>query len=124
MKRLLSAVALTLLPLSGLAVTGVTAAPAQANESAARGDYAFLYAQQNYGGQQWEKWTKYNSVLSTGTPVNSVINHTGKDLCGFNDRNHGINYRFFKGGAWSYVGSPFSDASPLMWVNWADVNGC
>ncbi|MFJ3140804.1 hypothetical protein ACIPK5_33590 [Streptomyces sp. NPDC086843] len=90
---------------------------------------AWFYTQQNYGGTQ--RSLPYGESLSGpwtsvffGMAINSVINHTSKDLCGFNDRNHSINYRFGAGGAWNYVGSPFSSSSPMNWAGWSQYYGC
>ncbi|MEU9291509.1 hypothetical protein AB0D57_44585 [Streptomyces sp. NPDC048275] len=123
MKRLLTVLALT-----GSAVMGVTAVTANAAEptgSAAahlaepKGSAidAYFYTQPNYGGVQSQWWIGGTNTFFE-QPMKSVINHTSKDMCGFNDYDHSIKYKFWKGGSWNYIGAPFSDSKPFMWASW------
>jgi hypothetical protein len=106
MKRLAAAaVAAGLMVGGGLA----SAAPASADTSQV---WAFVYSQTNYGGASASIYKYDNNYHYFNLPVNSVINHTSRTLCG--DAGYpSIEYDFWPGGAWSYIGSPFSSSHPM-----------
>jgi hypothetical protein len=122
MKRLNAAVAKRLAAAgvaAGLILGGglAGAAPAAADQSQG---IAWFYSGTNYSGQA--NWMNYNdfSWRSWGYGIHSVINHTPENFCG--QSRYGTNrYTFWAGGAWNYIGSPFTSSNP-MW--YASAGGC
>jgi hypothetical protein len=113
MTMLLSAAALA------AGVVGSTAASASAGEPDYSGNgFAWIYSGQNFTGTEGSYYKSNTGTAFLPFHPHSVINHSGyKDLCGFG-YNWG-SYKFRNGYSYSYVGSPFDDASnPFTLMSW------
>ncbi|MFD9292565.1 hypothetical protein ACFWBV_30675 [Streptomyces sp. NPDC060030] len=54
-----------------------------------------------------------NTIQAPISDINSVINESSYTICGTSLQDRSRVYRFWPGGQWSYVGSPFSSDRPL-----------
>ena len=98
-----------------------TALHGYAQQSSGADSHAWLYGGSYYSGNYFGVAVDGAGAYfgwGDGGPVESLINHTGRSLCGTSAENQSIHYTFWAGGAWAWIGYPFSSQDPLDIVYW------